>query len=92
MHIKVECRENSKYEDEMNVDSLTYNCKTAAFEMQAAGYLIPSNHPFGPLRLQGRGPSLFVAFEKAEEARIFAEWLRTAAMEAKRSFDCMFEY
>lgn len=92
MQIKVECREDSKYEEESTVDSLTYDCKTAAFEMQAAGYIIPSNHPFGPLRLYGRSTMLLVTFEKLEEARGFSEWLKAAAMEAQSSFDCMFEY
>ncbi len=92
MQIKVECREDAKYEEEINVGSIAYDCKTAAFEMQAAGYLIPSNQPSGPVRLSSRGARLFVTFEKPEEARNFSEWLKTANSEAKRSFDSMFDY
>lgn len=92
MQIKVACREDAKYEEEIDVDSLTYNCKTAAFEMQAAGYVIPLNESCRPVRLYGRGTSLFVSFEKPEEAKSFSEWLRTANRQAKGSLDSMFEY
>jgi hypothetical protein len=56
-----------------------------------AGYLIPPSRSFKPVRLHGQWTTLFVTFEKSEEAQAFCEWLKKANADAERSFTRMLD-
>jgi hypothetical protein len=91
MQIKVSSEEKPRHEEELEVYSLTYNCIVGAFEMQAGGYLIPPSPPLKPVRLHGQWATLFVTFEKSEEAQAFCEWLKKANANAEHSFTRMLD-
>lgn len=91
MKIKVSSQEKPRYEEEVEVYSLTYNFKSAGFEMEAGGYLIPASQRFNPIHLHVQWTTLFVRFEKAQEAEAFCSWLKRANIDAEYSFRHMLD-
>jgi hypothetical protein len=91
MNIKVSSTEAPDNEQSLDVYSLTYNFKSAAFEMSAGGYLIPSHEAFKPVSFHVQWTTLFVRFVTEQEAMNFCEWLKGANEQAERSFTRMLD-
>lgn len=91
MKIKVSSQEKPRYEEEVEFYSLTYNFKSAEFEMQAGDHLIPASQRFNPIHLHVQWTTLFVGVEKSEEAEAFCSWLKRASGDAEYSFTHMLD-